>query len=256
VICHKRVRIEASSIATQKNGIVTRITEQLADLKERIRSVAAESGRGADTIHILAVSKKQAPETVREAFEAGLRDFGENYVQEALPKIAAVRGDPVWHFIGRIQSNKTRPIAEHFAWVHTVSSHRIAEQLSARRPAEKGDLKICIQVQPLAPVDGRTNRGGDRGGMPADEVPALADVIGELPRVTLRGLMMMPLPDQPQATIRREYARTRELLDQLRLAGHAADTLSMGMSSDLEAAIIEGSTLLRIGTALFGARDE
>jgi len=231
---------------------VTRITEQLADLEGRIRSAAAAAGRDVTSIRILAVSKKHPPATVQEALEAGLRDFGENFVQEALPKIAAVRGDPVWHFIGGIQSNKTRPVAEHFDWVHTLTSRRIAERLSEHRLLEKGDLQVCIQVRPLASGD----QGRGRGGMPADEVPELADLIDDLPRLKLRGLMMMPLPEQSSAEIRHEYARTRKMLAQLRAAGHDVGTLSMGMSSDLDAAIMEGSTLLRIGTALFGSRHE
>jgi len=226
---------------------VTRITEQLADLQSRIRSATALAGREKESVRILAVSKRHSPEAVREAREAGLRHFGENYLQEALSKIGAVEAGLTWHFIGTIQSNKTRPIAEHFAWVHTVSSRRIAERLSAHRPTEMDDLQVCIQICPLdAP---------DRGGIAAAELAELADIIQDLPRLRLRGLMMIPTPSDTANGNRPEYARTRELLYELQQHGHELDTLSMGMSADLEAAIMEGSTILRIGTALFGPRD-
>ena len=226
---------------------MTRITEQLADLKGRIRSAAKRAGRDSGSVRILAVSKRQPPNVLQEAQAAGLRHFGESYVQEALTKIAEAEGNPIWHFIGKVQSNKTRPIAEHFAWVHTVSDRRIAERLSRHRPLESGELQVCVQVSPLD--------AGDRGGIAAAQVPELADIVRDLPRIRLRGLMMMPRPGQLEEITRQEYARTRELLDELRQRGHKVDTLSMGMSIDLEAAIMEGSTLLRIGTALFGARD-
>jgi pyridoxal phosphate enzyme (YggS family) len=225
---------------------VTRITEQLADLQRHIRTAAERAGRDPEGVRILAVSKRQPAKAVREARAAGLSDFGENYVQEALDKIAEVGGDAAWHFIGRIQSNKTRPIAEHFAWVHTVTDRRTAERLSAQRPERMDDLQVCIQVRPLD--------AGDRAGVEAADVPELAAVIGDLPGIRLRGLMMMPLPGLTDEDTRREYARTRKLLESLREGGCDLDTLSMGMSSDLETAVAEGSTLLRIGTAIFGPR--
>lgn len=236
------------SIATQKIGIVTRITEQLADLKGRIRSAARLSGRDAEQIRILAVSKKHPVESIEEARLAGLLDYGESYVQEALAKIGKSDEQLIWHFIGRVQSNKSRLIAENFDWVHTVSNARSAERLSGGRPEHRADLQICIQVQA---------RGGEsRSGIAEEQVPELAGRIRELPRVKLRGLMMMPLPGLSEDMVRAEFARTRELLQTLRSGGHELDTLSMGMSADLEAAIMEGSTILRIGTALFGPRPD
>ena len=225
---------------------MTRITEQLAGLQERIRSAAELAGRNNDSVTILAVSKKQPPDSIRAALMAGLQDFGENYLQEALTKIPEIDRLARWHFIGAIQSNKTRPIAENFTWVHTIDSPRIAERLSAQRPHGTGDLQACIQIRPA--------NADERGGIPADQLFELADMMSELPRVRLRGLMMMPLPNQAMIDIRREFARTRELLGELIQRGHDVDTLSMGMSADLEAAIMEGSTIVRIGTDLFGPR--
>ena len=227
---------------------MTRITEQLAGLQERIRDAADLAGRNNDSVTILAVSKKQPIDSIRAAMTAGLKDFGENYLQEALQKIVEI--DPVacWHFIGAIQSNKTRAIAENFTWVHTIENRRIAERLSAQRPTDAGELQTCIQIQPA--------NADHRGGIPVDQLFELADVIRDLPRIRLRGLMVMPLPNQAMAEIRREFARTRELLGDLIQRGHDVDTLSMGMSADLEAAIMEGSTIVRIGTDLFGPRAE
>lgn len=234
------------SIATRKNGIVTRITEQLADLNGRIQAAAGRAGRDPGCIRILAVSKKHSSESVEEARKAGLRHFGESYVQEALAKIRGSAEDTVWHFIGRIQSNKIHRIVDNFDWVHTVSAARTAERLSVHRPQKSGDLQVCIQIEPLG--------GEERGGIPEERVPGLANLIRELPRINLRGLMMMPLPGLTEDRTRAEYARTRLLLHELQNSGHEMDTLSMGMSADLEAAIMEGSTILRIGTALFGPR--
>jgi pyridoxal phosphate enzyme (YggS family) len=241
------------SIATQKIGIVMRITEQLADLKARIEAAAAIAGRAIDSVQILAVSKKQSIESIQDARDAGLQHFGENYVQEAVTKIPVLDDDLVWHFIGRIQSNKTRQIAAHFDWVHTLCDRNVAERLSRQRTEAAGDMQICIQVRPSqATAKGLENRGG----IPEAELPELAKIVTELPRLRLRGLMMMPLPGQTAETIRMEYARTRRAFHRLNDEGLGVDTLSMGMSDDLEAAIMEGSTLLRIGTALFGPRSD
>jgi len=223
-----------------------RITEQLARLQERIRRAAELAGRNNDSVTILAVSKKQPPDAVQAALAAGLQDFGENYLQEALTKIAEIDRLARWHFIGAIQSNKTRPIAENFTWVHTIDSRRIAERLSAQRPPDTGELQACIQIRP--------ENADKRGGIPADQLFELADIMCELPHIRLRGLMIMPLPNQAMEDSRREFARTRKLLGELIQRGHDVDTLSMGMSADLEAAIMEGSTIVRIGTALFGPR--
>ena len=181
------------------------------------------------------------------ACAAGLRHFGENYLQEALDKIQAVDGDAVWHFIGPIQSNKTRSIAEHFDWVHTVTSSRIAERLSAQRPVDRPDLQVCIQLRP--------HGADERNGVTEDDLPDLAAVLAGAPKLRFRGLMTIPLPDCGAAATRSEFARARRLLEELGHAGYAVDTLSMGMSADLEAAIMEGSTCIRIGTDLFGSRD-
>lgn len=181
------------------------------------------------------------------AYAAGLRHFGENYVQEALDKIPAIDRDGIWHFIGPIQSNKTRPIAENFDWVHSVTSQRIAGRLSSQRPGDRSDLQVCIQLRPLG--------ADERNGVAEDDLPGLAAVIAGAPKLRLRGLMTIPLPGRGAADTRREFARARRLLDELGRAGHDVDTLSMGMSADLEAAIMEGSTCIRIGTDLFGTRD-
>lgn len=225
---------------------MTRITEQLAGLQERIRGAADMAGRNNDSVTILAVSKKQPVDSIRSAMAAGLQDFGENYLQEALAKIDEVGSAVRWHFIGTVQSNKTRAIAENFAWVHTIGHRRIAERLSAQRPMDADELQACIQIQPA--------NADERGGIQEDRLFELADVIRELPRIRLRGLMIMPMPNQTMIETRREFARTRELLGDLIQRGHDVDTLSMGMSADLEAAIMEGSTIVRIGTDLFGPR--
>ncbi len=226
---------------------MTRITEQLARLQRRIESAADSAGRDPNSVRLVGVSKKQPVEALVAARAAGLRHFGENYLQEALLKIAAIDGDAVWHFIGPMQSNKTRLIAANFDWAHTVTNARIAARLSAQRASEQGDLQVCIQ---LCPLD-----AADRSGVTEDDLPALAAAIADLPKLRLRGLMMMPLPACEATDTRREFARARRLLDELGQAGHTVDTLSMGMSADLEAAIMEGSTCVRIGTDLFGIRD-
>jgi PLP dependent protein len=225
---------------------VTRITEQLDHLHRRVNSAARSADRDPDAIRILAVSKKQPIKALLEAHAAGLRDFGENYLHEALDKMAALDAEIVWHFIGPVQSNKTRLIAENFDWVHTVSSHRVARRLSAQRPAGRTELQICIQLRP---------RGAeDRHGMNEDEIPSLAATITELPNLRLRGLMVIPLPDHQTADEYNEFYRTRRVFDDLNQSGYGVDTLSMGMSGDLEAAIMAGSTCVRIGTDLFGTR--
>jgi pyridoxal phosphate enzyme (YggS family) len=240
------------SIATQKIGIVTRITEQLADLTARIQAAAARAERDTASVQLLAASKTQPVETIRGAWNAGIRHFGENYVQEALTKIPEFDEELAWHFIGRIQSNKTRQIAAQFDWVHTLCDQHIAERLSRQRPDEAGELQICIQVRPLNAASRSLDH---RGGIPEAKLPELASIVSNLPHLHLRGLMMMPLPDQTEELTRTEYARTRRAFHELRKSGYGLDTLSMGMSNDLEVAIMEGSTMLRIGTALFGPRD-
>ena len=232
------------SIAIGPQGVVTGITEQLAGVRARIAGAARQAGRDPTAVRILAVSKRQPVSRIREAVSAGLTEFGENYPQEAVDKIDQLP-NLCWHYIGRIQSNKTRTIATHFDWVHSLADERNARRLSSQRPETASDLQVCLQLQP---------RGGQRAGLSPDEVPRLADLIGELPRLRLRGLMVMPLPGRSAGELRAEFAAGRACLQALQARGHELDTLSMGMSGDLEAAVMEGSTLLRIGTGLFGER--
>ena len=221
------------------------IADNIGQVRQRIRAAADAVQRDASSIHLLAVSKTKPAQAVREAYAAGLRDFGENYLQEALGKQADLTDLPLsWHFIGPIQSNKTRAIAEHFAWVHSVDRLKIAQRLSEQRPADLPPLNICIQVN----VSGEASKSGCT---PAD-LPALAEAISALPRLKLRGLMAIPEPTEDRAEQDAAFATVRDLQASLNLA---LDTLSMGMSHDLESAIAQGATWVRIGTALFGARD-
>jgi pyridoxal phosphate enzyme (YggS family) len=198
---------------------------------------------------LLAVSKTFGADAVRAAYAAGQREFGENYVQEAMQKIAALSDLPlVWHFIGPIQSNKTRAIAEHFDWVHTVAREKIALRLAEARPAGRGPLDVCLQVN----VSGEASKSG----VAPEEVRPLAEAVRALPRLRLRGLMAIPEPGGDVALQRRRCADLRQLLAQLNSAGFGLDTLSMGMSQDLEAAVTEGATIVRIGTAIFGERKQ
>lgn len=223
-----------------------------ANLQAALNDIAAaaqQAGRDPSGVTLLAVSKTVAPAIVRAAFQAGQAAFGENYVQEGLDKIAALadlRDRITWHFIGPLQSNKTRPVAEHFDWVHAIDRLKIAERLSAQRPAGMAPLQVCIQVN-------ISDEASKSGVAPAEVLP-LAQAIAALPNLRLRGLMAIPAPaDDPDAQ-RRPFAALRGLLDQLRQSGLHVDTLSMGMSADMGAAIAEGATLVRIGTAIFGAR--
>ena len=221
------------------------IADNIGVVSQRIRAAAEAVQRDPDSVHLLAVSKTKPAQAVREAYAAGLRDFGENYLQEALSKQVELTDLPLsWHFIGPIQSNKTRAIAEHFAWVHSVDRLKIAQRLSEQRPAELPPLNICIQVN----VSGEASKSGCT---PAD-LPALANAISALPRLTLRGLMAIPEPTDDRAAQDAAFAKVRDLQASLNLP---LDTLSMGMSHDLESAIAQGATWVRIGTALFGARD-
>lgn len=213
----------------------------------RMHQACVESVRSPTELCLIAVSKAQPAERLGELAEAGQRDFGESYVQEALPKLDALAGRGlVWHFIGPIQSNKTRPIAEHFDWVHSVDRLKIAERLSAQRPEGMPPLNVCLEVN----ISGETGKGGVA---PAD-LPALAQAVAALPRLRLRGLMAIPAPSHDPVQQRAAFRRLRELLGQLRADALDLDVLSMGMSDDLEAAIAEGATHVRVGTALFGVR--
>ena len=224
-----------------------RVTENLALTLDLLAKASTRAGRGEKPAGLLAVSKKQPLSSIVEAAEAGQRDFGENFVQEGLEKIAAIgQNDLIWHFIGHLQTNKTRAVAEHFHWVHTVDRLKIAERLSRQRPAELGDLNICLQVN----IDDEPGKSG----VSADQVLPLARNVATLPRIRLRGLMCLPAIRSGFDAQREPFARLRELLATLHHDGIDVDTLSMGMSSDFEAAIFEGSTIVRIGTAVFGAR--
>ena len=221
------------------------IADNIGLVSQRIRAAAQAVQRDESSVHLLAVSKTKPTQAVREAYAAGMHDFGENYLQEALGKQAELTDLPLsWHFIGPIQSNKTRAIAENFAWVHSVDRLKIAQRLSEQRPADLPPLNICIQVN----VSGEASKSGCT---PAD-LPALAEAIQALPRLKLRGLMAIPEPTDDRAQQDAAFAAVRDLQASLNLG---LDTLSMGMSHDLESAIAQGATWVRIGTALFGARD-
>ena len=221
--------------------------DRLAGVLGRIEAAARRAGRDPGGVRLLAVSKQQAAERVRAAAAAGQRDFGENYLQEALPKIADLDDlGLTWHYIGQLQSNKTRDVAARFHWVHTVDRPRIAERLSAHRPHWAGPLEVLLQVK----LDDEPGKGGVAPG----EANALADVVAGLPRLRLRGLMCIPAPATGEDAQRRPFRRLHDLLASLAARGHAVDTLSMGMSDDLEAAVLEGATIVRVGTAIFGSR--
>ena len=221
------------------------IADNIVEVEARIRAAALAVQRDVTSIHLLAVSKTKPAAALREAYAAGLRDFGENYLQEARAKQVELADLPLcWHFIGPIQSNKTRDIAEHFAWVHSVDRLKIAQRLSEQRPAELPPLNICIQVN----VSGEDSKSG----CTPHDLPALAAAINALPRLKLRGLMAIPEPTDDRAAQDAAFATVRQLQESLNMG---LDTLSMGMSHDLESAIAQGATWVRIGTALFGARD-
>lgn len=213
----------------------------------RIARAAEAAGRDAAEVRLLAVSKTWPADSVREAAAAGQRAFGENYVQEGAEKVDALAGLGLeWHFIGPLQSNKTRLVANRFAWVHSIDRLKIAERLSAQRDVHLPPLAVCIQVN----VSGEASKSGVAPG----ELPELAHAVAGLPRLRLRGLMAIPEPTSNVALQRARFATLRQLRDQLNADGLALDTLSMGMSDDLEAAIAEGSTMVRVGTAIFGSR--
>ena len=227
------------------------IVSNLQEVKRRIAAACASAGRDANSVTLLAVSKTFPADAVRQAHAAGQCAFGENYVQESLDKIQALadlRTELQWHLIGPLQSNKTRPVAEAFDWVHSVDRLKIAQRLAEQRPAGLPPLLLCLQVN----VSGEDSKSGVA---PAD-LPALAAAVAALPadRVQLRGLMSIPEPTDDPAAQRAPHRQLRELLALLNAQGLALDTLSMGMSADVEAAVAEGSTLLRVGSAIFGNR--
>jgi hypothetical protein len=221
------------------------IAANLQAVRRRISETLQGDSRA---VTIVAVSKSQPPEAIRAAHDAGCRDFGESYVQEAGPKIASLADlDATWHFIGHLQGNKAREVAERFDWVHGVDRARIAQALAKARPAERAPLEVCIQVN----ISGEATKGGVQPG----EAQPLAREIAALPRLRLRGLMGMAGAAADRGEQRRQFALLRATLEELRSAGFALDTLSMGMSHDFEAALAEGATMVRIGTAIFGERD-
>lgn len=223
------------------------LPERLGKVRDRMAAACEAAGRNVDCVTLLAVSKGHPAAEVQALSRLGVQDFGESYLQEALPKIAALRGlELTWHYIGQIQTNKTRLIAEQFSWVHTVDRLKTLERLSAQRPAYAPPLQICLQVQ-LAAETGK-------GGVAPDLLPDLAAAAQQLPRLQLRGLMCIPPPEQDPQRQRHWFNALADIASQLRTAEVTIDTLSMGMSDDLEAAIACGSTIVRVGTAIFGPR--
>jgi pyridoxal phosphate enzyme (YggS family) len=226
---------------------MTTIRNNLQKVHDRIAAACAGAQRDVNEITLLAVSKTFGADAVREAFDAGQTAFGENYIQEAVEKIGALRDVPLqWHCIGPIQSNKTRLVAEHFDWAHTVDRLKVAQRLSEQRPHALPPLDVCIQVN----IDG----GETKFGVQAKEVVSLARDVAQLPRIRLRGLMTLPEPAPDYESQKAVHLRAKALFDELRQAGLDVDTLSMGMTADLEAAIAAGSTMVRVGTAIFGSR--
>lgn len=214
----------------------------------RIAAASLAAGRAVDACQLLAVSKTFPADAVRRCYAGGQRAFGENYVQELVEKVTALRdlADIEWHFIGPLQSNKTRLVAEHAHWMHSIERLKIAERLSEQRPASLPPLQVCVQVN----VSGEASKSG----CPPEDAIALAEAVAALPRLHLRGLMCIPEPTEDQAKLASQFAKLRSLRAELAQRGLVLDTLSMGMSADLETAIAEGATLVRVGTALFGAR--
>jgi PLP dependent protein len=221
------------------------IADRLAALRQRMAVAAQAAGRDVRSITLLAVTKGQTPVQIRAALALGLDQFGENYLPEAVPKIHALRdAAPTWHFIGRLQANKTRQVAGLFSWVHSVDRLKVAERLSVQRPDHAPPLNVCVQVN----VSGEASKGGVTPG----DAPALMHAVAALPRLRLRGLMcMLPNGIDPQQQ-QQQFGKLRAMQEAARAQGLVLDTLSMGMSADLEQAVREGSTMLRIGTALFG----
>ena len=219
----------------------------LLTVEERIARACAKAGRRPDSVLLLAVSKTFPADAVRAAAEAGQRHFGENYIPEGSDKAFELNNPAlIWHFIGPIQSNKTHPIAQYFQWVHTIEREKIARRLSEQRDPGQPPLQVCLQVN----VSGE----GSKSGVAPEDLFALADEVAALPRLRLRGLMAIPEPTHDESLQRARFAQLRGLLESLRQRGHDMDTLSMGMSADLEAAVMEGATIVRIGTAIFGER--
>jgi len=227
---------------------VIRVTENFRKIEDLLAKATADAGRPAGSVRLLAVSKRKPVAAILDAVAAGQRDFGENFVQEGLAKIEQIANDDIiWHFIGHLQANKTRAVAEHFHWVHTVDRLKIAQRLSRQRPHYADDLNICIQVN----IDSEKAKSG----VLLEDLPKLAHAIATLPKLRLRGLMCIPAVRDLPGEQRQPFAMLKKQLDALTKSGLNLDTLSMGMSADYEAAIFEGATIVRIGTALFGERE-
>jgi len=239
-------------IGPQNSAFAAQLAQRLAEVRATLAAAATAAGRSEHSVTLLAVSKGHGVEALRTAAGLGVRDFGESYLQEALPKIAALAaalpgaGGLNWHFIGRLQANKTRELAQHFQWVHSVDRLALAERLSARRPAVLPPLNVCLQVN----VAGEPRKAG----IPPGEAAALAHATHALPRLKLRGLMCIPPAGLTASEARHHYGQLHQLLLDLNRQGLALDTLSMGMSGDFPAAIAAGATLVRVGTAIFGER--
>jgi pyridoxal phosphate enzyme (YggS family) len=223
------------------------LSNNIAKLFERVRRSAEKSQFSAGNVKVVAISKTRSATDIRAAHACGLSDFGENYLQEALPKINALQDLPlVWHFVGPIQSNKTAAIAAHFDWVHSVDRPKVARRLSEQRPEQLSPLQVCLQVN----ISGEDSKSG----VSLEALPQLVGTVLELPRLKLRGLMAMPAADADSREQQQAFRQMREAQEQMRALVPDVDTLSMGMSDDLEVAILEGATLIRIGTAIFGPR--
>jgi len=224
------------------------ITKALIQVQKRITEAVTSAHRNASTVHLLAVSKTKPESAIREAYAAGQTSFGENYLQDAIPKIKALQDLKIeWHYIGQIQSNKTKEIAENFDWVHGISSIKHAQHLNKHRSTEQSTLQCCIQVNLSAE--------SSKSGIQANKLTELVSSIESLPQLKLRGLMTMPNPNTPESEQKAIFHSLAQLLQQLNASDHELDTLSMGMSNDLEIAISEGATMVRIGTDIFGKRD-
>ena len=239
------------SIAKHRDQNVIRVTENLRKIRDLLDKAAVDAGRPPEDVSLLAVSKKQPLAKILEAAAAGQRDFGENTAQEGIEKVTNLAKNEAmqglrWHFIGHLQSNKTRSVAEHFDWVHSIDQLKTAKRLSAQRPAVLGDLNVCLQVN----IDGEAGKSG----ILPDALRDLAQAVAELPRIRLRGLMCLPAMRADFDDQRIPFAKLRELADSLAELGLDLDTLSMGMTADYRAAIFEGATIVRLGTAIFGPR--
>jgi PLP dependent protein len=229
-------------------SITNTIADPLAKVTARIQEAVRAVGRNPNTVRLIAVSKGQPASAILQAYTWGQRDFGENYLQEATEKQAELAGNPnlIWHFIGPIQSNKTRAIAENFAWTHSIDREKIAQRLNAQRPVDLPPLQVCLQVN----IDDEDTKSG----VSLTELSALAKAVSAMPRLQLRGLMAIPAAGNTPEQQHQAFAKLRAALIGLQAQGYSVDTLSMGMSSDLEAAIAEGATMVRVGTDIFGAR--